>query len=102
MRASLAFLALTLAGASAATAGGQFPAVQVHPEQADALVISCSHPSLPSQKKVGKVLQVDNFDRTYELRSQVMAVASRACKAGVAEALVRRDARGRLTWVAVR
>ena len=102
MKAIIVFgLGLSLAGAGAASAG-QFPAVRVHGEPARSLAISCTRPALPSQRLVGEVLQVDNLDQTYRLRSQVMAVAARACKAGAAQVLVQRSDRGQLGWLAKR
>jgi hypothetical protein len=97
-----AALVLALAGAAGTAQAGQLPAVQVHGEQAESLAISCARPALPTQKKVAKVLQVSNFDETYDLRAQVMVVAARACKAGYAQVLVQRSGPGRLNWVAMR
>lgn len=95
-------IALSLAGTAGAVHAGQLPAVQVYGEQAESLAISCSRPALPSQKTVAKVLQVSNFDETYDLRTQVMVVAARACKAGHAQVLVQRSGPGHLNWVAMR
>ena len=93
-------VSLSLAFAAGSAMATQLPSVQVVGENANALVISCSNPDLPSKQDVNRILHLNTVEQSNALRNKLMAAAAEACQAGEPRILVQRSAAGKMTWVA--
>ena len=88
--------ALALCGA--AHAQTQLPAVEVRAGTTETVSVSCANPDEVSRTDVQRVLSIDDVDMTRAMHQKFVAAVSDACKAGVAQILMKRDNRGNLTW----
>ena len=55
------------------------------------LSVDCAAPRVPGQQEIGRLFDVANFAKTYELRQQVQHITTRACHSGADRVLFARD-----------
>lgn len=47
-----------------------------------ALEVACQTPRVPGQQEIGRLFQVANFSKTYDLRIRLQHIVTRACHSG--------------------
>lgn len=70
--------------AATANAESRLDRIQVQ----SSLEVACTTPRVPGQQEIGRLFEVANFSKTYELRARLQHIVTRACHSGADRVLI--------------